>query len=294
MIENPSRSPVGERGGKVGKNMIDLPVGLFDSGVGGLTVLRAMRACMPGESFLYLGDTARLPYGTKSRDTIARYSLQVTARLVERKIKLLVVACNTATAAALPALRRAYPEIPVIGVVEPGAKAACAASREGFIAVIGTESTIRGRAYDEAILKLRPDARVIGLPCPLFVPLAEDGLVEGPLAEGIAARYLDRVFRVPRERGENIPDCLVLGCTHFPLLADAITHVAGPGVTLVDSAATTARAVKSTLEEHGLRSAAETGESFFLTTDDAERFARMGERFLGFPVPESRVELVDL
>ncbi|PWL57826.1 MAG: glutamate racemase [Desulfovibrionaceae bacterium] len=274
--------------------MNELPVGLFDSGVGGLTVLRAMRACMPGESFLYLGDTARLPYGTKSRDTIARYSLQVTARLVERKIKLLVVACNTATAAALPALRRAYPEIPVIGVVEPGAKAACAASREGFIAVIGTESTIRGRAYDEAILKLRPDARVIGLPCPLFVPLAEDGLVEGPLAEGIAARYLDRVFRVPRERGENIPDCLVLGCTHFPLLADAITHVAGPGVTLVDSAATTARAVKSTLEEHGLRSAAETGESFFLTTDDAERFARMGERFLGFPVPESRVELVDL
>ncbi|HIV64973.1 MAG TPA: glutamate racemase [Candidatus Mailhella excrementigallinarum] len=274
--------------------MNELPVGLFDSGVGGLTVLRAMRACMPGESFLYLGDTARLPYGTKSRDTIARYSLQVTARLVERKIKLLVVACNTATAAALPALRRAYPEIPVIGVVEPGAKAACAASREGFIAVIGTESTIRGRAYDEAILKLRPDARVIGLPCPLFVPLAEDGLVEGPLAEGIAARYLDRVFRVPRERGENIPDCLVLGCTHFPLLADAITHVAGPGVTLVDSAATTARAVKSTLEEHGLRSAVETGESFFLTTDDAERFARMGERFLGFPVPESRVELVDL
>ena len=274
--------------------MNELPVGLFDSGVGGLTVLRAMRACMPGESFLYLGDTARLPYGTKSRDTIARYSLQVTARLVERKIKLLVVACNTATAAALPALRRAYPEIPVIGVVEPGAKAACAASREGFIAVIGTESTIRGRAYDEAILKLRPDARVIGLPCPLFVPLAEDGLVEGPLAEGIAARYLDRVFRVPRERGENIPDCLVLGCTHFPLLADAITHVAGPGVTLVDSAATTARAVKSTLEEHGLRSAAETGESFFLTTDDAERFARVGERFLGFPVPESRVELVDL
>ena len=171
--------------------MNELPVGLFDSGVGGLTVLRAMRACMPGESFLYLGDTARLPYGTKSRDTIARYSLQVTARLVERKIKLLVVACNTATAAALPALRRAYPEIPVIGVVEPGAKAACAASREGFIAVIGTESTIRGRAYDEAILKLRPDARVIGLPCPLFVPLAEDGLVEGPLAEGIAARYLD-------------------------------------------------------------------------------------------------------
>ena len=274
--------------------MNNLPIGLFDSGVGGLTVLRAMRASMPEESFLYLGDTARLPYGTKSRETIARYSLQVTARLIERKIKLLVVACNTATAAALPDLRRAYPDIPVIGVVEPGAQAACAASRSGCIAVIATESTIRGKAYDDAILRLRPDARVVGVPCPLFVPLAEDGLVEGPLAEGIAARYLDRIFRVPRERGEEVPDCLVLACTHFPLLANAIAHVAGPGVTLVDSAATTAQAVKKTLKSDGLCSSGKEGESFFLTTDDAKRFARMGEWFLGVPVPESRVELVDL
>lgn len=274
--------------------MNNLPIGLFDSGVGGLTVLRAMRVSMPEESFLYLGDTARLPYGTKSRETIARYSLQVTARLIERKIKLLVVACNTATAAALPDLRRAYPDIPVIGVVEPGAQAACAASRSGRIAVIATESTIRGKAYDNAILRLRPDARVVGVSCPLFVPLAEDGLVEGPLAEGIAARYLDRIFRVPRERGEEVPDCLVLACTHFPLLANAIAHVAGPGVTLVDSAATTAQAVKRTLKSAGLCSSEKKGESFFLTTDDAERFARMGECFLGFPVPESRVELVDL
>ena len=260
-----------------------LPIGLFDSGVGGLTVLDAMRRLMPGEDYLFLGDTARVPYGAKSQKTIVRYSLQ-----------LLVIACNTATAAALPALRETWPDMPIIGVIEPGSRAACEASPSGDIAVIATESTIRSGAYAEAILRRRPEAQVRSLACPLFVPLAEDGLVEGPLAEGIAARYLDRVFRVPRERGENIPDCLVLGCTHFPLLADAITHVAGPGVTLVDSAATTARAVKSTLEEHGLRSAAETGESFFLTTDDAERFARMGERFLGFPVPESRVELVDL
>ncbi len=160
--------------------------------------------------------------------------------------------------------------------------------------MIATESTIRGKAYDDAILRLRPDARVVGVPCPLFVPLAEDGLVEGPLAEGIAARYLDRIFRVPRERGEEVPDCLVLACTHFPLLANAIAHVAGPGVTLVDSAATTAQAVKRTLKSAGLCSSEKKGESFFLTTDDAERFARMGECFLGFPVPESRVELVDL
>ncbi len=277
-----------------GDNMNTLPIGLFDSGVGGLTVLRAMRARMPGESFLYLGDTARLPYGTKSRDTIIRYALQVTAKLVERKIKLLVVACNTATAASLPALRRAYPEIPVIGVVEPGARAACRASRGGDIAVIATESTIRGRAYDEAILRIRPDARVIGLACPLFVPMVEDGLVEGELAEGIAARYLDGIFRTPRERGEKVPDCLVLGCTHFPLLAEAIAHVVGPDVTLVDSAATTAQAVKEILEKEGLCSRNERGETSFMTTDDAERFARMGGRFLGFPVPESRVELVDL
>lgn len=274
--------------------MNNLPIGLFDSGVGGLTVLRAMRASMPEESFLYLGDTARLPYGTKSRETIVRYSLQVTARLIERKIKLLVVACNTATAAALPELRRAYPDIPVIGVVEPGAEAACAASRSGHIAVIATESTIRGKAYNDAILRLRPDARVIGVPCPLFVPLAEDGLVEGPLAEGIAARYLDGIFRVPRERGEEVPDCLVLACTHFPLLANAIAHVAGRGVALVDSAATTAQAVKKTLKSGGLCSSGKEGGSFFLTTDDVERFVRMGEYFLGFPVPESRVELVDL
>lgn len=274
--------------------MNNLPIGLFDSGVGGLTVLRAMRASMPEESFLYLGDTARLPYGTKSRETIVRYSLQVTARLIERKIKLLVVACNTATAAALPDLRCAYPDIPVIGVVEPGAEAACAASRSGRIAVIATESTIRGKAYDDAILRLRPDAQVVGAPCPLFVPLAEDGLVEGPLAEGIAARYLDRIFRVPRERGEEVPDCLVLACTHFPLLANAIAHVAGPGVTLVDSAVTTAQAVKKTLKSAGLCSSGKKGESFFLTTDDVERFVRMGGCFLGFPVPESRVELVDL
>lgn len=274
--------------------MNELPIGLFDSGVGGLTVLRAMRGSMPEESFLYLGDTARLPYGTKSRDTIIRYAVQATAKLVNRRIKLLVVACNTATAAALPALRRAYPDIPVIGVVEPGAEAACAASRSGRIAVIATESTIRGKAYDEAILRLRPDARLVGRPCPLFVPMAEDGLVDGPLAEGIAARYLDGIFRIPRAEGRETPDCLVLGCTHFPLLAEAIAHVAGPGVTLVDSAETTAQAVRRTLESGGLRSAREQGESFFLTTDDAERFARMGERFLGVPLPESRVELVDL
>lgn len=151
-----------------------LPIGLFDSGVGGLTVLRAMRAAMPDESYLFLGDTARLPYGTKSPETIVRYALQATARLVERRIKLLVVACNTATSVALPALRAAYPDLHVVGVVEPGAEAACAASVSGRIAVLATEATIRGGAYEQAILRRRPDARVLSRPCPLFVPMAED------------------------------------------------------------------------------------------------------------------------
>ena len=279
-----------------------LPIGLFDSGVGGLTVLRAMRALMPDESYLFLGDTARLPYGTKSPETIVRYALQATARLVARRIKLLVVACNTATSAALPALRSAYPHLHVVGVVEPGAEAACAASRSGRIAVIATEATIRGGAYERAILRIRPDARVQARACPLFVPMAEDGLVEGPLAEGMAARYLDDLFRLPRERGEETPDCLVLGCTHFPLLAGALARVAGEGVTLVDSAATTARAVRRILEEeHLTRPSGPTagvglcpGSTRFLTTDDVPRFTRMGEFFLGVPLAPCTVELVDL
>lgn len=279
-----------------------LPVGLFDSGVGGLTVLRAMKAEMPDESYLFLGDTARLPYGSKSPETIVKYALQASARLVERGVKLLVVACNTATSAALPALREAYPGLHVVGVVEPGAEAACAASSRGDIAVIATDATVRGGAYEKAILARRPEARVRARACPLFVHMAEDGLVDGPLAEGLAARYLDDLFRLPRERGEETPDCLVLGCTHFPLLAGAIARVAGPGVTLVDSAATTARTVRRILAEERLaRPSGPTagvdvccGSTRFLTTDDVPRFIRMGERFLGVPLAPCTVELVEL
>ena len=257
-------------------------------------MFRAMRALMPGETYLYLGDTARLPYGTKSPATIARYALRATAELVARRVKLLVVACNTASAVALPALRAAYPQLSVEGVVEPGAEAACRVTRRDHIAVIGTESTIRGRAYEKAILRRRPQAVVVGKSCPLFVPLAEDGLVDGPLAEGIAARYLDEVFRLPRERGGGVPDCLVLACTHFPLLAAAIRRVAGPDVELVDSAATTAQAVRRSLAEQGLERTSGGGTAHFLTTDDAPRFAALGARFLGMPLGDGEVELVDL
>ena len=159
-----------------------LPIGLFDSGVGGLTVLDAMRRLMPGEDYLFLGDTARVPYGAKSQKTIVRYSLQAAAKLIGQRIKLLVIACNTATAAALPALRETWPDMPIIGVIEPGSRAACEASPSGDIAVIATESTIRSGAYAEAILRRRPEAQVRSLACPLFVPLAEEGWFDGPIA----------------------------------------------------------------------------------------------------------------
>ena len=280
----------------------ELPIGLFDSGVGGMTVLRAMREQLPNESFLYLGDTARMPYGTKSVETVQKYALEAAAKLMERGIKLLVIACNTATAAALPLVREACPGIDVVGVVEPGAEAACRATRSGYIAVIATSGTIRGRAYEEAILRRMPDARISALACPLFVSMAEDGLLSGPLAEGLAARYLDAIFHDPREQGLEVPDTLVLACTHFPLLRKAIARVVGEGVTLVDSAGNTAREVRQLLrEKHLARGSGPSvgmplcpGSVRFLTTDDVPRFTRMGELFLGIPIAPCTVEQVTL
>ncbi len=269
-----------------------LPIGVFDSGVGGLTVLRAISERLPHERLLYLGDTARLPYGTKSRDTVSRYALQAAARLVEQRIKLLVIACNTATAAALDDLREAWPDLPVLGVIEPGAAAACSASRSGHIAVIATESTINNRAYHKAITDLRPEARVSGRPCSLFVSLAEEGWIEGDVAEAVARRYLEPLFS---GAGETGPDCLVLGCTHFPPLAGAIRKVVGQGPVIVDSAATTAQAVESELARLDLLRAEKSSPDLrFMTTDDVGRFARIGGLFLGREVKPEDVELVNL
>ncbi len=274
----------------------NLPIGLFDSGVGGLTVLAAMRARLPQENLLYLGDTARLPYGTKSPETIRRYALQCAEKLVGRGIKLLVVACNTASAVALGPLAEAFPNIPVLGVVEPGAAAGCAASVTGHVAVIGTRSTIEGGAYQRAILKLRPECRITALPCPLFVSLAEEGLVAGPIAEAVAAYYLAPVF-APGGIGEDAdrPDCLVLGCTHFPLLKGAIGAVVGSRVVLVDSAATTAAAAEKLLQERGLFAEGEgCGAAQFMTTDAPGRFVSLGKLFMGMDISPEAVELVDL
>jgi glutamate racemase len=259
--------------------------------VGGLTVFSALRRRLPGEDLLYLGDTARLPYGTKGSETIIRYALQATEKLVERRIKLLVVACNTATAIALPALQEAYAHLPVIGVVEPGAQAACEASRTGRILVLGTESTIRNQAYTRAIQALRPEARVTGISCSLFVSLAEEGWMDGPVMEAAAARYLAPVLGLPPA---TRPDCLVLACTHFPPLAPAIRAVLSFPLAVVDSAETTARAVESRLAGQGLFNPAPRNVFHFLTTDAPERFARVAGYFLSGPLAPESLELVVL
>ncbi len=270
----------------------DLPIGVFDSGVGGLTVLRALQEALPGEAFLYLGDTARLPYGTKSPASVVRYASQCAGLLVGRGIKALVVACNTAASAGLPALAARYPGLPVVGVVEPGARAAVAASATGRIAVVATEGTIRAGAYVAAIERLRPEARVTGIGCSVFVALAEEGWTEGPIVEQVAHRYLDGVFA-----GPAAPDTLLLGCTHFPVLAGALRHAIPAGVGLVDSARTTAEAVAALLAAQGLgRQAGDpaAAETRFLATDGPERFARVGSIFLGRTLTVRDVELVDV
>jgi glutamate racemase len=279
---------------------LNAPIGVFDSGVGGLTVLRALRAAMPRQDFIYLGDTARLPYGTKSAETVVRYSLQCAAALVRRRVRGLVIACNTASASALDALRAQHPTVPVIGVIEPGAQAAVAASESQHIAVIATEGTIAGGAYQTAIHRLNPSARVTSRACSLFVSLAEEGWTQGPIVESVARRYLEPIFL-----GHDAPDTLVLGCTHFPALASSIRAVLPLHVRLVDSAETTAAAAQRRLcaapSSIGVpefsAGAAPTGGSggiVWLATDGAARFARVGSTFLGETLRADAVEIVDL
>jgi len=280
------------------------PIGVFDSGIGGLTVLAALVRALPSERFIYLGDTARLPYGTKSGATVTRYAAQAAATLLTRGVKLLVVACNTAASVGLDAVRAASGAVPVIGVIEPGAEAAAQASPSGRIAVIATEATVRGGAYRQAILRRRPAAQVTEQAAQLLVAMAEEGVHEGPLAHGAVRHYLGTLFD-----SEAAPDTLVLGCTHFPLLRPAIRDVIGPGTRLVDSAETTAAAVHAQLEAAGLARVAadpartgrvDPGRSGsspilqFLATDSPERFARVGGRFLGGALAAADVELVDL
>lgn len=268
----------------------DLPIGVFDSGVGGLTVLQALRAALPGEDLIYLGDTARLPYGTKSPGSIARYACQATQHLQQQGIKLLVVACNTASAVALEALREQMAPLPVIGVVEPGASAAVATGIGADHLVLATEATVRLGAYRKAIAALDQTASVRELACELLVSLAEEGWTEGSIAVDIVSRYFEQL-----EAAARTPDCVILGCTHFPLLRNTITRVVEPGTRIVDSASTTAQAALAMLDSLHLRSSRGTAGSLrLLATDGAMRFARVGGRFLGASLSADDIELVDL
>jgi glutamate racemase len=266
-------------------------IGVFDSGIGGLTVFDALRRTLPtGERLLYLGDTARVPYGTKSDETVIRYALEGARFLARRGMKTLVVACNTMSAIALPALERAI-EVPVIGVIAPGAAAACRATKSRAVAVIGTSATIKSGAYARAIASLMPEAVVTSRACPMFVPLAEEGWVDNDVSRATARAYLGDL--------ENSGiDTLVLGCTHYPLLRGVIAEAVGRGVTLVDSAEATAAVVRRRLEEEGLLagggspSRRPAAQDHFYVTDSSERFREVGARFLGHPL--ERLELVDL
>ncbi len=261
------------------------PLGVFDSGIGGLTVVRALGERLPEESVIYFGDTARVPYGPKSPDTVRRYSEEILAYLLGRGVKAVVVACNTSTAHALAHLQARAP-VPVVGVVEPGARAAVAASRTGAIGVIGTAGTIASGAYERAIAALRPGAVVRARACPLFVPLVEEGWFEHPATDLVAREYL-----APLRRAGI--DVLVLGCTHYPLLKPLLARVMGPEVTLIDSAAETAREVERMLDRHGLRAPAGSRAAHrFVVSDDEPHFRRLGSVFLGDGVRE--VEVVRL
>jgi glutamate racemase len=251
-----------------------LPIGIFDSGIGGLTVLKEIAAQLPDESTIYLGDTARVPYGVRSAETVMRYSFENTRFLIGRGIKLLVVACNTVSSVSLDAIRERVP-VPVIGVIGPGAKAAAAATRSGRVGVIGTEATIRSGAYAKAIKAIDPAVEVFGLACPLFVPLVEEGWTDGPVVELTAARYL-------AELKETEIDTLVLGCTHYPLLKEVLSAAMGPDVTLIDSAVETAAETRAVLQTLDLRNpGGKNAQREFYVTDSPDKFVAVGERFLG-------------
>lgn len=262
------------------------PIGVFDSGMGGLTVLRALRAELPSADFVYLGDTARLPYGTKSPRTVEAYALQTTSLLVDSGVAALVVACNTASAFALPALRQRYPELPIFGVIEPGSEAAAQTSASGRIGVLATESTVASNAYQRAILSRRKDAVVRARPAPVLVALAEASWIDGEAARAVLAQYLD-AWLDPLV-GSVRPDTLLLGCTHFPALLPAISELIGDRLQIVDSAETTARMVAA---EGGFGGGG-NGEVRYVVTDGPERFRRLAPIFLGEPV--AAVEVVDL
>lgn len=252
----------------------DKPIGVFDSGIGGLTVVRELMRQLPHESIVYFGDTARVPYGPKSPETVVRYSREITNFLRDQGVKAVVVACNTATAHALPTLKKEY-DLPIIGVIEPGSRAAARATKSGNVGVIGTQGTINSRAYERAIAEELPSANIIARACPLFVPLVEEGWLETDATRLIATEYLGGIV-------EAHVDTLVLGCTHYPLLKRAIGEVVGRQVRLIDSAEETAAETATTLRDQSLeRENSGDPDYRFIASDIPDQFLRVGQRFLG-------------
>jgi glutamate racemase len=259
-------------------------IGVFDSGIGGLTVLKELLEHLPGESFIYFGDTARVPYGTKSAETVRRFSRENVGLLLDRGVKMVVIACNTASSEALPQLEAEF-DVPIVGVIEPGVRAAVGATRRHRIGVIGTPGTIRSGAYQSKIMARMPDAVVVPRACPLFVPLVEEGWIDKPVTRMVAKEYL-HVYE-----GAGI-DALVLGCTHYPLLKPVIADTLGPGVALVDSAVETAREVARILGERTIAGSGGNGEFHIVLSDTSPTFGDVAARFLGRRIPE--IELVSV
>lgn len=267
------------------KALDDRPIGVFDSGVGGLTVVKELMEQLPGESIIYFGDTARVPYGSRSADAVTHYSLQCIRFLMEKGVKSIIVACNTASAMSMDAIRATF-DIPVIGVIESGARAAAASTKNGSIGIIGTEGTIATGAYQREIKRIDPGIILTGVACPLFVPIVEEGWSDSEIAYLTARKYLSAF------KGTGI-DTLVLGCTHYPLLFNTISKVMGPGVTLVNPAKQVARATCCMLKSKGLISGQHRqGQYEYYASDSVERFQRVGTAFLKRPVrPVERVDI---
>src|SRR5689334_3386255 len=260
-------------------------IGVFDSGFGGLTVLKALLQVIPGANYLYFGDTARLPYGSKSAQTVARYACEAAKFLEQQGAEMLVIACNTATALALPQIREAA-SVKVLGVIEPGAQRAQAAAKSGKAVVIGTDATISSHAYQKALAAVKIEAREKA--CPLLVPLVEEGWVDHAVTEQVARIYLQEAF----SDGFTSADVLLLGCTHYPLIKPVLRRLVPPNVTLVDSAESTALAARELVRSTSESNSQERSELRFFVTDSAEKFKRLGQQFLGRPI--SNITHIDL
>lgn len=265
--------------------MDNRPIGVFDSGIGGLTVLKEIIQRLPGEDVVYFGDTARVPYGTRSRDTIVKYTFQSVRFLLSKNVKAIVIACNTASATALNDIKNAF-DIPVVGVIEPGAAAAVGANRNGKIGIIGTPATVLSGAYGKAIKKIDCSKDIVSSPCPLFVPIVEEGWYDTEVARLVAKEYLKPII-------ESGVDTIVMGCTHYPLLKNVVANISGKDVTLIDPAYETARELLNVLKDRGMGKGEEISPVYkYYVSDDPDKFTRVGAAFLGKNI--DNIEKIDI